>query len=81
MRMQSCCATDDNRSVRKNAAETEALSADEIKVVADWLAAGAKFDGDDPDKGWPLWFLPVTIRPPSLPCPAAGDSCCLFPGG
>ena len=45
-------------------AETEALSADEIKVVADWLAAGAKFDGDDPDKRL-AFVVPPRDYPPA----------------
>ncbi len=35
-------------------AETEALTADQIKVVSDWIGQGAMFDGDDPDTKLPF---------------------------
>jgi len=43
-------------------AETEALTADQIKVVSDWIEQGAVFDGEDPDARLPF-VIPLTEHP------------------
>ncbi|WP_164104096.1 c-type cytochrome domain-containing protein [Candidatus Laterigemmans baculatus] len=47
-------------------AESDPLAEAEIAKVAAWLAAGAKFDGDDPEE-----LLPFVIPPPRHPAPPA----------
>jgi WD40 repeat protein len=39
-------------------AEAEALTADQIKVVSEWIGQGAIFDGDDPDTRLPFVIPP-----------------------
>jgi WD40 repeat protein len=39
-------------------AEADALTADQIKVVSDWVGQGAIFDGDDPDTRLPFVIPP-----------------------
>lgn len=45
-------------------AETEALTAEQIKVVSDWIDQGAVFDGNDPDARLPF-VIPPRKHPPA----------------
>lgn len=45
-------------------AETDALNASEIKLVADWIEQGAEFDGDDPDMRL-TFVIPAREYPPA----------------
>ena len=47
-------------------AESEPLTQEQIQTIADWIAAGAKFDGTDPNQ-----LLPLVIPPPRHPDPPA----------
>lgn len=49
-------------SFERMPAETEALNADQIKVVSDWIGQGAIFDGDDPDKKL-SFVIPPLVHP------------------
>ena len=52
-------------------AETEALTAEQIKVVSDWIGQGAMFDGDDPDTKLSFVIPPQEhpAAPASYPAP------------
>lgn len=47
-------------------AESEPLADEQVKLVADWIAGGAEFDGDDENQ-----LLPFVIPPPTHPAPPA----------
>ena len=47
-------------------AESEALSAESIRLITTWLAEGAKFDGPDPEE-----LLAFVVPPPRYPDPPA----------
>lgn len=50
-------------------AESEPLAEEQIQIIADWIAAGAEFDGTDEDE-----LLSFVIPPPQHPDPPASYS-------
>ena len=58
-------------SFERMPAETDALTADQIQVVSDWIDQGAEFDGDDPDARLPFVIPPKKhpAAPTTYPAP------------
>lgn len=58
-------------SFERMPAETDALTADQIQLVSDWIDQGAIFDGDDPDARLPFVIPPQEhpAAPTSYPAP------------